>query len=114
MEIGEKIKNLREKVGMTQTELAEKIHTTKQTIYKYETGIVTNIPSDKIELMASIFNCSPSYIMGWNDSTSASPFTLSDLERQIIIEYRRADYIDKEMVLRILKISEKEGTAAMA
>lgn len=114
MEIGEKIKNLREKYGMTQTELAEKIHTTKQTIYKYETGIITNIPSDKIELIASIFDCSPSYIMGWNDSVSVSSFTLSDIERQIIIEYRRADYIDQEMVLRILKIEEKGDGVVLA
>ena len=43
--------------------------TSKQNIYKYENGIVTNIPSDKIELMAQIFNVSPCYIMGWDQST---------------------------------------------
>ena len=46
------------------------IGTSKQNIYKYENNIITNIPSDKIELMAKIFNVSPCYIMGWDQTTS--------------------------------------------
>ena len=115
MKIGCRIKELREKAGLSQTELADKIHTTKQTIYKYETGVVTNIPSDKIELLASILDCSPNYIMGWDEPSPASTnFILSDLEREIILEYRRADNIDKEMVRRILKIEEKRDGEKMA
>jgi len=64
---GERIKALREQFGMTQDELAEKIGTTKQTVYKYEMGIITNVPSDKIEAMANLFGVSPSYLMGWDD-----------------------------------------------
>ena len=64
---GERIKALREQFGMTQDELAEKLGTTKQTIYKYETGVVTNIPSDKIEEMAALFGVTPSYLMGWDE-----------------------------------------------
>ena len=63
---GERIKQLREKFGLTQDELAEKLGTTKQTIYKYETGVITNIPSDKIEEMAALFGVAPSYLMGWD------------------------------------------------
>ncbi len=64
---GERIKALREQIGMTQDELAEKLNTTKQTIYKYEMGIITNIPSDKIEELAKLFGVSPSYLMGWDE-----------------------------------------------
>ena len=67
MTIGERIKSLREEKGITQTELANAIGTTKQNIYKYENGIITNIPSDKIELIASFFGVSPGSIMGWED-----------------------------------------------
>ena len=59
MNKGQRIKQLRLDAQMTQDELAERIFTTKQTIHKYETGIVTNIPSDKIELLANVFNVSP-------------------------------------------------------
>lgn len=64
MDKGKIIKQLRIENHMTQEELAAKLHTTKQTIYKYESGIVTNIPSNKIQAMAKIFGVSPVEIMG--------------------------------------------------
>ena len=67
MTIGTRIKSLRESKGITQTELAELIGTTKQNIYKYENGIITNIPSDKIELIAQRLSVSPAYLMGWEE-----------------------------------------------
>lgn len=73
MSKGKRIKELREKYEMTQEQLAQKLETTKQTIFKYENGIVTNIPSDKIEKMASIFRVSPSYILGWDDTIMDKP-----------------------------------------
>jgi len=68
MTIGEKIKQLRESKKITQTELASVLKTTKQNIYKYETGIISNIPSDKIEIIANYFQVSPAYLMGWEES----------------------------------------------
>lgn len=65
--VGDRIKSLREASGMTQVELAEKINSTKQTIYKYENNIVTNIPSDKLEKIAGCLGTSPEYLMGWAD-----------------------------------------------
>lgn len=73
MSKGKRIKELREKYDLTQEQLAQKLETTKQTIFKYENGIVTNIPSDKVEKMASIFNVSPSYILGWDDIIAEKP-----------------------------------------
>ena len=70
MTIGEKIKFLRKKKGMSQEDLASMLHTTKQAVYKYENNIVTNIPMDKIEVMGTIFGVSPSYLMGWEDKVS--------------------------------------------
>ena len=63
--IGDRIKTLREKKDYTQEYLAKQINSTKQTIYKYENNIVTNIPSDKIEMIAKILGTSPGYLMGW-------------------------------------------------
>lgn len=68
MSIGDNIKALRKENNLTQTELADMLGTTKQNIYKYENGIITNIPSDKIEIMAEKFDVSPADIMGWNQS----------------------------------------------
>lgn len=70
---GDRIKQLREQKDISQTELAERVGTTKQNIYKYETGVITNIPSDKIEAIAQYFNVSPSYIMGWESDFLREP-----------------------------------------
>lgn len=69
--IGSKIKLRRKELGLSQTELAKSIGVSKQTLYKYETGIVTNIPSDKIELIAQKLDTSPAYLMGWEQNSDS-------------------------------------------
>ena len=71
--IGERIKQLREANSLTQEELAKRLETSKQTIYKYENQIITNIPSDKIEILAKIFKVSPIYLMGGDETNEESP-----------------------------------------
>lgn len=67
MTVGERIKELRNKLGMSQVDFADKMNVSKQTLYKYENNIITNIPSDKIEAAARIGNVSPAYLMGWDN-----------------------------------------------
>lgn len=64
---GDRIKQIREQRGMQQTDLAARIDVSKQTLFKYEHNIITNIPSDKIELIADVLGVDPEYIMGWQD-----------------------------------------------
>lgn len=68
MTIGERIKEIRNNLGMSQVEFADKIAVSKQTLYKYENNIITNIPSDKIEAAARLGNVTPAYLMGWESS----------------------------------------------
>ena len=56
MTVGDRIRERREYLGISQIELAKRIHVLKQTLYKYEMNIITNIPSDKIEKMAVLLN----------------------------------------------------------
>lgn len=65
--IGDRIMQLRLHRGMTQTELAEAVGETKQTIYKYEHGIVANIPISKVEAIAKALRCPPSALTGWDE-----------------------------------------------
>ena len=65
---GERIKRKREELNISQTDLANQIGVSKQTLYKYENDIVTNIPSDVIEKLAKKLECEPAYIMGWEDT----------------------------------------------
>ena len=67
MTIGERIKYIRYQMGLTQEDLASAAKTTKQTIHKYETGIITNIPAAKIKAIAEKLYTTPAYLMGWDD-----------------------------------------------
>lgn len=92
MKIGKRIKQLREKLHMTQEELAAYAGTTKQTIYKYEMGIITNIPSNRIEAISSALHVTPAYLMGWDtlieDKKTAPPENLEEAvdEMNVLIE----------------------------
>ncbi len=68
---GEKIRSAREAAGMTQEELGRACGTTKQTIYKYENDIVSNIPLDRLEAIAGAVGVSAAYIMGWSSGRDA-------------------------------------------
>lgn len=70
MNVGQRIKELREQRQMTQEALGALCGTTKQTIFKYETGIVTNIPMDRVCKIAEALHVSPAYLMGWEESGS--------------------------------------------
>ena len=67
MTVGKRIRDVRENIGMSQVEFATAIGVTKQTLYKYENDLITNIPSDKIEAAAKIGHVTPAYLMGWDE-----------------------------------------------
>lgn len=70
MNLGSRIKLAREANGITQEELGRLCGTTKQTIFKYENGIVTNIPMNRLEQIAYVLHVSPSSLLGWSDVES--------------------------------------------
>ena len=70
--VGYRIRCARETLGMTQESLGKLCGTTKQTIFKYENDIVTNIPMDRIEAIASHLNVTPAFLMGWDNTDGSS------------------------------------------
>lgn len=56
---------LRQQSGLTLEEVAEKIGTSKQTIHRYENGVISNVPADKVEALARVFGTTPAELMGW-------------------------------------------------
>lgn len=67
MTVSERLRSLRIQKGMTQEEVGKYVGATKQNIYKYETGVIENIPISKIEKFARLYGVTPSYILGWED-----------------------------------------------
>jgi len=80
MATGDRIKLHRERLRMTQAELAKRLNTTPQNIYKYENGIITNIPLSKIEQMARIFDIPPERLTGWGNESYVDPPVLPEAD----------------------------------
>lgn len=79
MSIGTKIRELREERNMSLDDVAKLCKTTRQTIYKYENGIVTNIPYDRIILLSKALNTTPGNLLGL-ESDSENKISLDGME----------------------------------
>ena len=88
MNIGDRIRCARENAGLTQQELGKLCGTTKQTIYKYESGIVTNIPLDRVETIAAALNVTSASLLGW-EKKEQSPVENKGLNLDNISETQR-------------------------
>lgn len=67
--MGIRIKQLREKYGMTQDELAQKLgYSSRSSINKIEIGR-SDLPQSKIPIAAKILNTDPAYLLGWQEDS---------------------------------------------
>nr|DAI10502.1 MAG TPA: helix-turn-helix domain protein [Caudoviricetes sp.] len=71
MTIGRNIYHARKSSGMTLEELSKHIGISRQTLSRYENGIIGNIPSDRIEKIAIALNVSPAQLMGWEEMSDS-------------------------------------------
>lgn len=113
MSLGEKIKCARQAANITQEELGRICGTTKQTIYKYEMGIVTNIPFDRLEKIANAIGIPAEQLLGWGDDSSknkALTFTEEDERmREFASLFSKLSPDERKLVIAQMKgiLSEK-------
>ena len=106
MGLKENIKLKRLEHNLTLEDVAKSIGVSRQTVQKYESGIITNIPSDKIELLAKCLKTTPQWLMGWENNYS-HPNNDIDIRR---IERARQNMTQKEKddMMKVLEISFKK------
>lgn len=103
MHIGERLRERREELGMTQAELAAKLgYASRSSINKFE--INRDIPLGKIAELALALGVSEAELCGWQceKKVNTLPVALTPTEREIIKLYRNADDITKSMIEKIL------------
>lgn len=76
-EIGQRIKMLRKRKGLNQSELAEKLNKSLRTVQKYETGEI-EVSIAVVNSLADILETTPTYILGY-ESSSAPINRISDI-----------------------------------
>ena len=89
--IYERIKELREKCGYSQSELARKLSVTRSSVNAWEMGI--SVPTTQyIVEMSQLFKVSSDYILGINNNLTLNLDKFSDEELKLIyhlIEYMK-------------------------
>lgn len=107
--IGEQIKLARESKDMSQEELGRRVNTTKQTIYKYETGKITNIPVERFRAICEVLDLDPAEMLGWLsapifvEKTFNAADTMSVIRREA---HEAIDSMDEEKLKKLLQVFE--------
>lgn len=106
MELKDRIKRARHHKGLTLDEVAQKVGVSRQTIQRYESGVISNIPSDNIEKIARALSTSPAELMGWSGTPVKAvthlSFEAKSPENDLYQYYvRRPEAVKKEIIKRL-------------
>ncbi len=106
MALKDNLKNKRTEKGLTLDEVATKVGVSRQTIQRYESGVISNIPSDNIEKLASALDTTPAELMGWSGgavkvTTNLSFDDKSPLHALTQAYLRRPSLVQDEIIRRL-------------
>lgn len=84
MTLGQKLKELRSQEGLTQKDLAEKLHVSFQTVSKWENG--ENEPDiNTLKELAILFDCSVGYLVGSEQDNTPSNLHFAQESEPVIV-----------------------------
>lgn len=101
-----RIVDLREKVNMTQTELAKKMGFDKSTMSKVEKG-TRKVSSDELRKLSRIFDVSADYLLGNENEPTEKTADLADKDTVFTYEGREIPPEDLEYMKRLLRGDEE-------
>lgn len=67
--IGDRIKQARIALGYSAEQVAAFLQVSPATIYRYENGDISKLPSKFIKPLAEFLCVTPEYLMGWSDES---------------------------------------------
>jgi transcriptional regulator with XRE-family HTH domain len=94
VQLGERLREMREALGLTQLELAEALRVTDRSIRRYEAG-TTTIPSDVVLQMKQL-GIDPAYLFGANasSSTTPSPAPIDEVVLREVVQWVDGEWAD--------------------
>lgn len=104
MGLKENIKNRRLELNLTLDDVSKKLSISKPTLQRYESGVISNIPSDKIEKLAVILETTPSCLMGWEEKSIEIKLCLTEEEKCLIEKYKSLDNLGKHAINTMLEM----------
>ena len=68
MEVNERIKKRRLELQLSLKDVAKALGVAESTVSRYESKDIQNMGIDKIEALSKVLQCTPAYLMGWEDN----------------------------------------------
>lgn len=109
--IGHRIKQARLALGYSAEQVAAFLNVSPATIYRYENGDISKLPSQFIKPLAEYLCVSPSWLMGWTDDHPDDPLKNQPITPEARIISGGIDKMPperREQALRILQVAFAE------
>lgn len=103
MTIGDKIRLHRKALGLTQTELGEKLGVKTNAVSKWECGRVDDIPTSKIKAMAKLFDVQPSYLIDEKQPAPTNGDGLNAEDKRLLMMIHNLSPEDRERIVAIIE-----------
>ena len=103
MTIGDKIRLHRKALGLTQTELGEKLGVKTNAVSKWECGRVDDIPTSKIKAMAKLFDVQPSYLIDEKQPAPTNEGELNAEDKKLLMMIHNLTPENRERIVAIIK-----------
>lgn len=108
MTIGQRIKQRREALKMSQEELAQKIgYKSRSSINKIELDLY-NLKQSKIKAIADALQTTPSYIMGWEEEKNPTPDIEDGKYMEFMRLFKQLPESEQQIVIDLIKSLLKE------
>lgn len=104
MTIGDKIRLHRKALGLTQTELGEKLGVKTNAVSKWECGRVDDIPTSKIKAMAKLFDVQPSYLIDEKQPAPTNEGELNAEDKRLLMMIHNLSPEDRERIAAIIEV----------
>lgn len=102
-----RIRDLRKARGWRQEDLAERLHSKKNTVSRYETG-ERSIDAETICALCDVFGCTADYLLCRSDTAAPA---LSAEEEDLLLCWRSADGHTRDVIALLLAPFRQEAAA---
>ena len=102
----ERIKALVDGSDLSYQELEKLTGIKKSSLQRYASGVTSKIPLDVIEKLATAFNVSQEYLMGWDEQKSSpTEIQLSEGEKALLALFNRVPEDQQKLVLQMIRVA---------
>ena len=102
--IGDRIKEARQALGYSAEQVAAFLGVSPATVYRYENGDISKLPSKFIKPLAEYLCVTPAYLMGWSEENTVTESVQHQVDPEISIVSGMMENLPQETKEQIVAI----------